>query len=116
MKFKGAKHLHEPYFDRFDYNEIKKTIINKQVSTYGNNVNKFERQICKITKSKYCIATINGTSALHLSLLTIKIKKNDEILLPSVSFIAAANSIKYCSGIPHFVDSSLECYGVDGRN
>ena len=82
MKFKGAKHLHEPYFDRFDYNEIKKTIINKQVSTYGNNVNKFERQICKITKSKYCIATINGTSALHLSLLTIKIKKNDEILLP----------------------------------
>ncbi len=113
MKFKGAKHLHEPYFDRFDYNEIKKTIINKQVSTYGNNVNKFEKQICKITKSKYCIATINGTSALHLSLLTIKIKKNDEILLPSVSFIAAANSIKYCRGIPHFVDSETDTLGVD---
>ena len=47
MKFK-VQNIYEPYFDRFDYNEIK-NYINKQVSTYGNNVNKFERQICKIT-------------------------------------------------------------------
>ena len=83
------------------------------VSTTGGVVDKFEKKLKNFVKSKHCIATINGTSALHISLLLVGVKRNDEVLVPPFSFVATANSILYCDAIPHFVDINEKNLGID---
>lgn len=56
---------------------------------------------------------INATAALHISMILLNIKKNDEVLIPSLNYIASTNAILYCGGVPHFVDVSEEDLGID---
>ena len=96
--------LHEPTLDRSDKENVSQCINSKMVSTAGNFTKKFEENIKKYTKAKYVLSLINGTSALHLSIISSGIKKNEEVLLPSLTFVATGNSILYNNSIPHFVD------------
>jgi len=81
-----------------------KKILNRGQYTNSKYVKKFEETFRKYFKAKYCVAVNNGTSALHLSLLALKIKENDEIIVPSMTFIASAAAIKYVGAKPVFVD------------
>ena len=67
----------------------------------------------KLTKAKYAVALVNGTSALHISLLALGIKKDEEVLVPSLTFVGTANAISYTGAIPHFVDSETTFFGID---
>ena len=67
-------------------------------------VKQFEDIYRKFFKVKYCVAVNNGTSALHLSLLAMGIQKGDEIIVPSLTFIASIAAIKYIGAKPIFVD------------
>ena len=87
--------------------EIHKKVQNMLDSgqyTNSKYVQKFEERFGKYFNAKYCIAVNNGTSALHLSLLALKIKKDDEIIVPSMTFIASAAAINYVGAKPVFVD------------
>jgi aminotransferase in exopolysaccharide biosynthesis len=110
---KQKHHLHEPLFCGNEIKYLKKTIITNLVSSVGPFVKKFENQIIKFTKSKYVISVVNGTEALHLSLVACGIKSNDEILVPTITFVGTANAILYSGAIPHFVDSEFETLGID---
>jgi aminotransferase in exopolysaccharide biosynthesis len=110
---KGHHSLHEPYFCGNEWKYVKKTLDDNYVSSIGSFVNKFENQIKKFTKSKYAISVINGTEALHLSLVACGVKSNDEVLVPTITFAGTANSILYSGAIPHFVDSEFETLGID---
>ena len=110
---KGHHSLHEPYFCGNEWKYVKKTLDDNYVSSIGSFVNKFENQIKKFTKSKYAISVINGTEALHLSLVACGVKNNDEVLVPTITFSGTANSIVYSGAIPHFVDSEFETLGID---
>jgi perosamine synthetase len=110
---KGRHSLHEPYFCGNEWNYVKKTLDENYVSSIGSFVNKFEDQIKKFTKSKYAIPVVNGTEALHLSLVACGVKSNDEVLVPTITFVGTANAIVYSGAIPHFVDSELETLGID---
>ena len=110
---KGRHPLHEPYFCGNEWNYVKKTLDENYVSSIGSFVNKFEDQIKKFTKSKYVIPVVNGTEALHLSLVACGVKSNDEVLLPTITFVGTANSIIYSGAIPHFIDSEFETLGID---
>lgn len=105
--------LHEPVFINEDLNYVKKCIKSTYVSTRGDFTRKFEKELSKITKSKYVVATNSGTSGLELALRTVGIKDNDEVLVPSLTFVASVNSIKFCNAIPHFVDSEISDLGID---
>ena len=105
--------LHEPFISIHDQKQIIKGIKSGFVSTAGKDIKKFEQKIKKVTKSKYVISTINGTSALHIGLKVLGVKFNHEVLIPSISFVAPANAILYNGAIPHFVDSELSHFGVD---
>ena len=105
--------LHEPNLTKIDEREVIKGMRTGFVSTAGNEIAKFERKIKKITKSKYVVSTINGTSAIHTGLKALGVQSNDEVLLPTISFIAPANAILYTGAIPHFVDSDLNHFGID---
>jgi dTDP-4-amino-4,6-dideoxygalactose transaminase len=112
---KGKHVLHEPYFCGNEWKYVKKTIDENYVSSIGSFVNKFEDQIKKITKTKHAISVVNGTEALHLSLLACGVKNNDEVLVPSITFAATANSVIYSCATPHFIDSELETLGIDAE-
>ena len=110
---KSTVYLHEPDIDKSDWRFVKKCLEKNFVSTVGNYVNEFEQKLKKLTKSKHAIAVINGTSALHVSLEVLGVKTNDEVLMPSLNFVASANAVKYCEAIPHFVEVDEKTLGVD---
>ena len=112
IKFKSL-HLHEPDLDKGAINYLKHCVNTNSVSTVGKFVKKFEDEISKLTGAKYVITTNSGTSALHISCILADISKNDEVLVPSFTFVATANAVKYCGGIPHFVDIEDQHFGID---
>ena len=104
-KFKGKKlNLHEPSISHDDIKTVSKALKDKELSTYGKYTPIFEKKISKIIKSKNVISIINGTSALHLALKMLNINKNDEVLVPSLTFVSSINSIIYNGAQPHFVE------------
>ena len=107
--------LHEPHFFKNDKKHLLKVIDSTYVSTKGKYINKFSKEIKKITKSKYVIPVVNGTSALHISLKCLKINSNHEVLLPSFTFVATANAISYLNAKPHFVDCEQSTLGVNAE-
>jgi perosamine synthetase len=96
--------LHAPHISKNDIIKVSKTLKSGWVSSSGKLINEFENNLSKYTGSKYCLAVSSGTSALHLSLLAIKLKENDEVIVPSVTFIAPVNAINYVGAKPIFMD------------
>jgi aminotransferase in exopolysaccharide biosynthesis len=105
--------LHEPEFDGNELDYVKECIDSNFVSSVGKFVNKFERDLEAYTGAKHAIAVSNGTSALHISLLLAGVERGDEVLIPSLTFIATANAVIYCGADPHFVDSEQNSLGID---
>ena len=107
--------LHEPFFSGNEKKYLFHALKKNYVSSIGGGefINKFEKKIKNFTKARYCISVVNGTEALHLSLIALGVKNNDEVLLPSLTFAGTANAVMYCNAIPHFVDSELETLGID---
>ena len=105
--------LHEPQFIGNEYAYLKECIDSNFVSTVGKFVGLFEEKLKKLTKSKNAIALVNGTCALHIGLKILGVKKNDEVLIPSLTFVGPTNAAIYCGAKPHFIDSEYETFGVD---
>ena len=116
--FKKNKNLnlHEPSFDNQEIKDVKTCIKKKNVSTSGSLTKIFEKKISSIIKCKHVIATNSGTSALHLALITLGVQKGDEVLMPSLNYIASANACLYLGAKPHFVDVDTETLGVDPKS
>lgn len=79
------------------------------ISSKGPFIQKFESEFATYIGTKHGIATSNGTVALHLALTALGIGKGDEVLVPTLTFIAVANSVSYTGATPIFVDSH-PCY------
>lgn len=104
--------LHEPRLDETDKSLLIETIDTTFVSSVGPLVNKFEEKVKEFTQSKYAIAVVNGTAALHLSLDIIGVQEGDEVLTQSLNFIASTNAIHQCKASPVFIDVSRETLGM----
>jgi aminotransferase in exopolysaccharide biosynthesis len=104
--------LHEPRFIGNEKKYLNECIDSTFVSSVGAFVDLFEKKMSEITGAKHCIAVVNGTNALHLSLLLAGVKKDDEVLTQPLTFIATANAISYCNATPHFVDVDKETLGL----
>lgn len=87
--------LHSPSTKYIGFNELKYSINNGWLSSIGPGTKTFEKYIKKYTKSKYVVATINGTAALQLSIACLYPKKSEEILIPDLSFISTVNAVHY---------------------
>ena len=91
---------------------VKECIDTEWVSSAGKYVNLFEEKISNYTKSKYAIACVNGTSALQVSLILGNIQSGDEIIMPTLTFIASVNSAAYNQLSPIFMDCD-DYYNID---
>lgn len=79
----------------------------------GKNVQEFEKSATSFVKSKFAVAVNSGTAALQAALYALDIKKGDEVLLPSFTFVATANSVVSVGAKPVFVDVLKENYTID---
>jgi len=105
--------LHEPSFIGNEWRYVKECIDTGWVSSVGKYVDRFESMLCIYTGAKRAIAVMNGTAALHMCLKLVGVEQNDEVFLPTLTFVATANAVTYCGAMPHFVDSEEETLGLD---
>ena len=87
-----------------EWKYIKECLDTGWVSSVGPFVNKFEKVLAEYTGTQHAIATVNGTAALHLSLIGCGVGADDEVVVPALTFIAPANAVRYCGAYPVFMD------------
>ncbi|MDT5156222.1 MAG: perosamine synthetase [Acidobacteriota bacterium] len=83
------------------------------ISSGGKYVELFEEGFAKFCGVRHAIACCNGTVALHLSLLALGVGAGDEVIVPTLTFVATANAVNYCGARPVFVDSEPETWNLD---
>jgi perosamine synthetase len=105
--------LYKIYWDEEDINRVVEVIKQGMFWAIGPNIEKFERTLADRIGKKYAVAFNSGTSALHAILLTYGIGEGDEIIVPSFTFIATANSPFFVNAKPVFADIEAETYGLD---
>jgi perosamine synthetase len=104
--------LHEPRFIGNEKKYLKKCIDSTFVSSVGKFVDEFEKKIAEYIGVKYAIATTNGTSALHASLILADVKADSEVITQPLTFVATCNAINYCNAKPIFVDVDRDTMGL----
>jgi len=107
--------LHEPIFNGNEWAYVRECIDSGWVSSVGQFVDRFERELADYVGVKRAVAVVNGTAALHVCLKLVGVEKGDEVLVPALTFVATANAVSYCGAIPHFVDSDESTLGMDPR-
>ncbi|AII13906.1 aminotransferase, DegT/DnrJ/EryC1/StrS family [Campylobacter iguaniorum] len=112
FKTDGFVALHEPKFIGNEKKYLNECIDSTFVSSVGKYVDEFERNLAKITGSKYAVATVNGTSALHVALKLMGVGVGDEVITQPLTFIATCNAISYLGARPVFIDVDLETLGM----
>ena len=104
--------LHEPSFVGNEKKYLSECIDSTFVSSIGKFVDELEEKIAKYTGAKYVVATSNGTSALHISLLLADVDKNSEVITQPLTFVATCNAISYCNAKPIFIDVDKDTMGL----
>jgi len=100
-------------FDQAEEEAVVETVRSKWISTGPKNA-EFERKFAEMTGAKHAVSLSNCTVALHISLLLNNIKPGDEVICPSLTFVATVNAIRYVNAIPVFADiKSLEDLNID---
>ncbi len=105
--------LHEPRFQGNESSYLQDCLDSTFVSSVGPFVDRFERDLAEYTGARHAITVVNGTAALHVALLLAGVERDDEVLIPALSFVATANAVNYCGAVPHFVDSDEGTLGMD---
>jgi len=108
--------LHEPRFFGNEKKYMADVIDSSFVSSFGEYIDRFESMMCSITGSKYAVATVNGTAAMHTSLLLSGVQQGEEVITQALSFVATANSIKYCGADPVFLDVDKTNLGLSPQS
>jgi perosamine synthetase len=85
------------------------------ISSKGEFLARFEANMAESVGVEHAIATSNGTTALHLALASLNISPGDEVIVPSLTFVATANAVRYCGGTPVFVDVSADSWCMDAE-
>jgi perosamine synthetase len=105
--------LLEPEIKGNEWKYVKDCLDTGWVSSVGKYVNDFERAIADFVGVKYAVACSTGTAALHVSLVALGIKEGQEVVVPSVTFIAPANAVRYTGAHPVFMDADPLTWQMD---
>lgn len=105
--------ISEPSIGKNEIDLVTRCVESGWVSSLGEYIGEFETQFSSFTEAKYGVSVFNGTVALHLALVALGIKEGDEVIVPSLTFIATANSVLYTGATPIFVDSEMETWNMD---
>jgi perosamine synthetase len=107
--------LHVPVFLGNEKSYLEECIDTTFVSSVGKFVDSLEEKIALYTGSKYAVATVNGTSALQISLILSGVEPGDEVITQPLTFVATANAIAYCGARPVFLDIDKNTLGLSAE-
>ncbi|WP_109484775.1 LegC family aminotransferase [Occallatibacter savannae] len=96
-----------------EWEYVKECLDTGWVSSVGSYVERFEQMVASQAGTKYAVATVNGTSALHISLLVAGVQPEDEVLVSTLTFIAPVNAIRYAGAWPVFIDAEPNYWQMD---
>lgn len=102
-----------PHMTGDEWEKVKKCFDDNWVSSAGPDVKIFGGKFSEYVSSDYAVPLASGTAALHLALKAVGVKSGDKVLVPSLTFIASVNPIKYCNAEPVFIDSEVNSYNID---
>lgn len=105
--------LAKPYLIGHELKYVKECIKTNWISSLGRFVTDFEEGFADFSDCRYGISTCNGTVALHLALKALGIGKNDEVIVPDLTFIATANAVCYSGAKPVLIDSEELTWNID---
>lgn len=106
--------LSVPVIQGNEWKYVKECLDTGWVSSAGSDVDKFEQEIANYTGATYAVACINGTAALHIALMLVGVEPDDEVIVPTVTFIAPVNAVKYMHAEPIFMDCD-DFYNIDAE-
>ena len=105
--------LDAPNVGKLEKEYLNKTIDSGFVSTYGPYVPKFEEIFADFVDMKRAVSTQSGTAALHVALHELGIGRDDEVIVPALTFIATVNPVIYVGAQPVFVDIDFKTWNID---
>lgn len=105
--------LHEPCFAGNEWKYLKDCLDTGWVSSVGAYVDRFEADLARFTGAQRAVAVVNGTAALQVALRLAGVVAGDEVIVPSLTFVATANAVAYLGATPHFADSAEDTLGLD---
>jgi perosamine synthetase len=105
--------LIEPEIRGNEWNYVRDCLETGWVSSAGAYVDRFERGIVDRVGTRFAVATVNGTAALHVALLLVGVKPEDEVLVSTLTFIAPVNAIRYVGAWPVFIDAEPDFWQMD---
>ncbi|KDE54370.1 DegT/DnrJ/EryC1/StrS aminotransferase family protein, partial [Methanoculleus sp. MH98A] len=105
--------LFKMYWDEDDVSAVSEAIRSGMNWAVGPNVSKFEEEIANYIGTKYCLTFNSGTSAIHAALLAHGVAPGDEVIVPSFTFIATANTPQFVGAKPVFADIEETTFGLD---
>ncbi len=104
--------LSVPTIKQNEWKYVKECLDTGWVSSAGPFVDRFEQDICALTGAEYAVACVNGTAALHTALQIVGVRPEDEVVVPTVTFIAPVNTVRYIGAYPVFMDCD-DFYNLD---
>lgn len=96
-----------------EWKYVKDCLDTGWISSVGSYVTQFEQMVADFAGAKYGVAAVNGTAALHIALILSGVKQNDYVILPNLTFVASANSIKYLGADPLLIDADPNLWQMD---
>ena len=105
--------LHAPRFEGREWDYVKDCLDTGWVSSVGGYVDRFEDMLRERVGCAAAIATVNGTTALHVLMASLGLQRGDEVMMPSLTFVATANAVAHAGGVPHLVDIERRTLGLD---
>ncbi len=104
--------LSSPHMGGTEQKYINEAFESNWIAPLGPHVDQFEQDLCRYTQINYAAALSSGTAALHLALIMLGVKPEDEVICQSMTFSASANPIAYLGAVPVFIDSERSTYNM----
>jgi len=104
--------LYKPYINYSESRNVGQCLKTKWISSKGEFVQKFENKFKRLFNYKHAISVSNGTAALHLAVMALGIKKGDEVIVPSLTYVATANVVSYAGAKVVFADVNLNDWQI----
>lgn len=106
-------HISEPMVGSAEKEYVADCLATGMLSWRGQYVDLFEQQLSNVHSVSHSLVCSSGTTALHLALLALGVRPGDEVIVPSLTYIATANAVKYCGAVPVFVDVDPDTWCMD---
>jgi perosamine synthetase len=113
MKEREFMAVAAPLFAGNEHAYVADCMESSWVSSTGKYIERFEEGFAQFCGVSDAVACSNGTTALHLALLALDVGPGDEVIVPTLTFVATANAVRYCGGTPVFVDAEEGTWALD---